>query len=530
MSLMKILISDPLSEEGVRILKEVKEFEVEVRPELKPDELKAIIKDYEALIVRSATKVTKDIINSASKLKVIGRAGVGLDNVDLESATAKGIIVMNTPAGNTISTAEHTMSMLMCLARGIASADVSIKSGEWKRSRFMGVELYGKTLGVVGLGRIGKEVSKRALSFEMKVIAYDPFLSKEVANDLGIEVVELEELFKRSDFISVHTPLTEETRHLISDKEIALMKDGVRLINCARGGIIDEAALLKALDSGKIAGAALDVFEKEPPDFSSPLLKHKKVVLTPHLGASTEEAQVNVAIEVCQSVRDALLGAGIRNAANFPCLLPEVCQLLQPYINLAEKLGMLAGQLFEGRVGELRINYTGEIIKHDLTPLTMAIVKGLLAPILQETVNYINAKNLARERGIKILELKSEREEDFTNLISVEVNIEGSRHKVAGTLFTNNEPRIVNVNGLYVETIPQGYMLFLENWDKPGVIGSLGTLLGKNGVNIAGMTFGRDIPGGKAVSALNIDSAVSGKILDEIRGLDNILSVKLVKL
>ena len=527
---MKILVSDHLSEEGLKILKEVKEFKVEVRTELKPDQLKEAIKDYHALVVRSATKVTRDVINAAVKLKVIGRAGVGLDNVDLEAATNKGIIVMNTPAGNTISTAEHTMSMLLALSRNIPLADLSLKSGEWKRSKFMGVELYGKTMGILGLGRIGTEVSKRAISFGMRIIAYDPFLSREIAEALGIELVELKELFKRSDYISVHAPLTDETRHIISDKELALMKNGVRLINCARGGIIDEEALLRALDAGKVAGAALDVFEKEPPDFSSPLLKHKNVVVTPHLGASTKEAQVNVAIEICESVRDALLNQGIRNAANFPCLAAEVCALLQPYINLGEKLGMLASQLFEGRIRELKINYTGEIIKYDLSPLTMAIVKGLFTPILQETVNYINARSLARERGINILESKSEREEDFTNLVSLEVDVEGKLRKVAGTLFTNNEPRIVNVDGLYVETIPKGHMLFLENWDKPGVIGNLGTLMGKNKINIAGMTFGRDKPGGKAVSALNIDGPVSARILGEIKKLDNILSVKLVKL
>ena len=527
---MKILVSDPLSEEGLKILKEVKEFKLEVKTDLRPDELKEIIKDYEALIVRSATKVTGELISAAVRLKVIGRAGVGLDNVDLEAATQKGIIVMNTPAGNTISTAEHTLSMLLSLSRNIPSADLSLKSGQWKRSKFIGVELYGKTLGIVGLGRIGTEVSKRALSFGMKIIAYDPFLSLEVANQLGIEVVELAGLLGRADYISVHAPLTDETRHIISDKEISLMKDGVRLINCARGGIIDEAALLKGLDSGKVSGAALDVFEKEPPDFSSGLLKHKNVVVTPHLGASTEEAQVNVAIEVCQSVRDALLGKGIRNAANFPCLPAEVCQALQPYLNLGEKLGLLAGQLFEGRIRQIKIHYTGEIIKNDLSSLTLAIIKGVLSPVLQETVNYINAKGLAKERGIKIFESKSEKEEDFTNLISLELDIEGASHSVAGTLFTNNEPRIVNVDGLYVEAIPQGYMLFLENWDKPGVIGSLGTLLGKNKINIAGMTFGRDKPAGKAVSALNIDSPVSAKIIDEIKKLDNILSVKLVKL
>lgn len=527
---MKILISDNLSEEGIRILKEVKEFQVDIRLELKSQDLKQAIKGYQALIVRSATKVTKEIIDCADSLKVIGRAGVGLDNVDLEAATNRGIIVMNTPEGNTISTAEHTMSMILSLSRNIPNADLSLKSGEWKRSKFIGIELYTKTLGIFGLGRIGVEVAKRALSFGMKIIAYDPFLSRDIAEQLGIELVELEQLFKRSDYITVHAPLTDETRHIISDKEIAMMKHGIRLINCARGGIIDEAALLKGLDSSRVSGAALDVFEKEPPDFSSPLLKHKNVVLTPHLGASTEEAQVNVAIEVCGSVRDALLGKAIRNAANFPCLPQEVCQVLQPYINLSEKLGLLSGQLFEGRVSGIEIKYTGEIIKNDLSPLTMAVIKGLLSPVLQERVNYINAKSLAKERGIKITELKSEGEEDFTNLISLDVFIEQKTYSVSGTLFTNNEPRIVNVNGLYVETIPKGYMLFLENWDKPGVIGSLGTLLGKNGINIAGMTFGRDKPGGKAVSALNIDSAVSSGILDEIRKLDNILSVRLVKL
>ncbi len=532
---MKILISDPLSEEGIQVLKDVEGFQVDVKTDLESEQLKEIIKDYDSLIVRSATKVTKDIIESAVRLKIIGRAGVGLDNVDLEAATKRGIIVMNSPAGNTISTCEHTLSMLLSLARNIPEANTSLKSGEWKRSKFTGVELFGKVLGVVGLGRIGKEVSKRALSFGMKIIAYDPFLSREVARTLGIEIVELTDLFKRADFITVHTPLTAETRHLISDKEIALMKDGVRLINCARGGIIDETALLRALNSGKVAGAALDVFEKEPPDFSCALFKHKNIVVAPHLGASTEEAQVNVAIEVAQSVRDALLNKGIRNAANYPCLSSEVCDILLPYINLGEKLGMLTAQLFEGRILKLRLKYTGEIIKNDLSPLTMAIAKGILTPVLQETVNYVNAGTLCKERGIEVAELKSEREEDFTNLVTVEVDVEEpgmgvKTHKVAGTLFTNSEPRVVNVDGLYVETIPKGYMLFLENWDKPGVIGNLGLTLGQKGINIAGMTFGRDKPGGKAVSALNIDSAVTSETLEIIKKLDNILSVKLVKL
>ncbi|MDD2927949.1 MAG: phosphoglycerate dehydrogenase, partial [Candidatus Omnitrophica bacterium] len=324
--MIKILVSDPLSDEGLNILKEVKEFQVDVKTDLKPGELKKIIKDYEALLVRSATKVTEDIINAAAKLKVIGRAGVGLDNVDLNAATQKGIIVMNTPAGNTISTAEHAVSMILSLSRNIPQANASTRKGEWKRSRFMGVELYGKALGIVGFGRIGREVAKRALSFGMRVLAYDPFLSRDVAESLGIQVVELKELFEQSDYITVHTPLTDETRHIISNAQFALMKKGVRIINCARGGIVDEQALVAAIKEGKVAGAALDVFEKEPLPADSELAKLDKVIVTPHLGASTEEAQVNVAIEVAEIVREALLGRGIRTAANYPCLAAEACK------------------------------------------------------------------------------------------------------------------------------------------------------------------------------------------------------------
>ncbi|MDI6606028.1 MAG: phosphoglycerate dehydrogenase, partial [Candidatus Omnitrophota bacterium] len=361
--MIKILVSDALSEEGLKILQEVKEFKVDIKTGMKPEELKEVIKGYDALLVRSATKVTREVINAADKLKVIGRAGVGLDNVDLDAATQKGIIVMNTPGGNTISTAEHTMSMILALSRNIAQADTSMKKGEWKRSKFMGVELYTKTLGVVGLGRIGSEVVKRALSFGMKVLAYDPFLSLEVAKNLGVEVVVLKELLKRSDYISVHTPLSEETKHMISDNEFALMKKGVRVVNCARGGIIDEAALVKAVKEGKVAGAALDVFEQEPLSAGSGLLKSDSIITTPHLGASTEEAQVNVAIEVSEIVRDALLNRGIRNAANYPCLEPEVTKIIQPQINLAEKLGAFGSQLVEGRICELNIKYSGEILR-----------------------------------------------------------------------------------------------------------------------------------------------------------------------
>ncbi|RKY33025.1 MAG: phosphoglycerate dehydrogenase [Candidatus Omnitrophota bacterium] len=527
---MKILVSDPLSDEGLKILKEVKEFSVEVKTGLKPEELKNIIKDYNAILVRSATKLNKEVIEAATKLKVIGRAGVGLDNVDLEAATQKGIIVMNTPAGNTISTAEHTMSMVLALSRNIAQANESLKKGEWKRSKFMGVELYGKTLGIIGLGRIGKEVAKRALSFGMKILAYDPFLSIEAAEGTGVEVAELNELLKNSDYITVHTPITDETKHMISTKEFTLMKRGVRVINCARGGIIDEKALVEAVKESKVAGAALDVYEQEPLPADSQLLKLDNILTTPHLGASTEEAQVNVAIEVAQIVRDALLGKGIRNAANYPSVETEVYKILEPYIVLSEKIGVFSGQLAEGRFSAVNITYSGEIIKYDLSPLTMALIKGILEPILKETVNFVNAPALAKERGIKIKEVKSSKEEDFVTLIKLEIKTDKEARTIYGTLSPNKQPRIVKVDKYYVELSLFGEMIVIQNLDRPGVIGNLGTLLAEHNVNIATMTFGRDTPGGKAVSVLNVDSPVSPELLNKIKKTENILSVKIIKL
>ncbi len=526
----KILVSDPLSEKGLKILKDVKEFQVDVNTELKPEALKEAIKDYDALIVRSATKVTREIVEAARGLKVIGRAGVGLDNVDLEAATQKGIIVMNTPAGNTISTAEHTFSMILALSRNIAQASASVRKGEWKRSRFMGVELYGKNFGIVGLGRIGSEVAKRALSFGMKILACDPFLSREVAESMGIEMVELKDLLKRADYITVHTPLTAETTHMISTREFALMKKGVRIVNCARGGIVDEAALLAAIKEGKVAGAAIDVFEKEPPVADSELLKLENVVATPHLGASTEEAQVNVAIEVAEIVRDALLGCGIRNAANYPCVDAEAYKILQPYISLSEKLGIFASQLVEGRFQEINITYSGDIIQYDLSSLTMALVKGLLSPILKETVNFINATSLAKERGIAVKESKSSKEGEFVTLIAVEIKTDKETRRVAGTLSPNKQPRIVKIDNYYVEAAPKGEMLVLQNWDRPGIIGHLGTLLGKHKINIAAMTFGREKRQGKAITVLNVDNPISAEVAAKIKKSENIIAVKVIKL
>jgi D-3-phosphoglycerate dehydrogenase / 2-oxoglutarate reductase len=527
--MIKVLVSDALSDEGLKVLQDVKEFQVDVKTDLKPEQLKEIVKEYDALIVRSATKVTKEIIEAASKLKVVGRAGVGLDNVDLAAATQKGIIVMNTPAGNTMSTAEHTFSMLMSLSRNIPQANASTRKGEWKRGKFMGVELYGKTLGVVGLGRIGTEVAKRALSFGMRIKAYDPFLSREVAEKLGIEISELKDIFAESDYITVHTPLTDETKHMISTAQFAQMKKGVRIINCARGGIVDEKALVQAIKEGKVAAAALDVFEKEPVNADNELLTLDNVIVTPHLGASTEEAQVNVAIEVAEIVRDALLGRGIRNAANYPCLEAEACKILDPYIRLCEKIGVFTSSLVEGRFLELNIIYSGEIIKYDSAPLTMSLVKGILTPILKETVNFVNAVSLARERGINIREAKSSKEDEFVTLIQLEIKTDKEVKKIAGTLSSNKQPRIVKIDEYYVELYPVGEMVFIKNWDRPGIIGALGTIMGQHGINIAAMTFGRDKPGGRAISVLNVDSPLSPELLEKVRRIENVLEVKPIR-
>ena len=527
--MIKILVSDALSEEGLKVFRDSKEFTVEVKTDLKPDALKEIIKDYDALVVRSATKVTKEVIAVAEKLKVIGRAGVGLDNVDLEAATQKGIIVMNTPAGNTISTAEHTFSMMLALSRNIAQANSSMKKGEWKRSKFMGVELYNKVLGIVGFGRIGSEVAKRALSFGMKVLAYDPFLSKQIAESIGVQISELNNVLEKSDYITVHTPLTDETRHMISDKEFGIMKKGVRIINCARGGIIDELALARAIKEAKVGGAAMDVFESEPLSPESELLKFDNVVITPHLGASTEEAQVNVAIEVAEIVRDALLGRGIRNAANYPCLDAEVYKILNPYINLGDKMGMFASQLVEGRQLEITVSYSGGITKYDLTPITMSLVKGLLTPILKETVNFVNGISLLKERGIKLLESKSPQEGEFVNLIQLDIKTDKETKSIFGTISGNKQPRIVRIDDYYLELYPVGEMVFIRNLDKPGLIGNLGTLMGKNSINIAAMALGRNKPGDKAISVWSVDNQVSSEIQEKIKKLENILTVKVIK-
>ena len=526
----KVLISDSLSKEAVDILEKEKDLKIDVNTKLTPDNLKKVIKDYDALLVRSSTKVTKDVINAADRLKIVGRAGVGLDNVDVDAASKKGIIVVNTPGGNTISTAEHTFSMMLALSRSIPQADISMKKGEWERKKFVGVELYGKVLGVVGLGRIGTEVAKRALSFEMRVVAYDPYLSFEKAKALGIESVDLQSLLKASDYITVHTPLTDATKHIMSDKEFEIMKKGARIINCARGGIIDEAALVRAIESGKVAGAALDVYEDEPPSKSSKLLKLDKVVLTPHLGASTKEAQVNVAVDIANTVRDILLGRCVRNAVNMPCVDPEVFKVIKPYLKLSENIGSIITQIVEGHIKKVKIKYVGDILKYDLSPFTVSIMKGILTPILQETVNFVNSLVIAKDRGIEVVESKTAQIQDFASLIIVEAETDKAKSSVAGTLFTKGDPRIVKINEFWVDCAPEGNMLTVFNKDVPGIIGAIGTIFGKNDINIASVSFGRDVKGGNAVSVWNIDSDAPKKVLDEIRRAKNIQEVKLVKL
>ena len=526
---MKILISDKLANEGVAILKAVKDFEVDCKFGLKPEELKDIIGEYDALIIRSGTKVTAEIIEAADKLKVIGRAGVGLDNVDLKAATKKGIVAMNTPAGNTTSTAELTMSLILSLSRNIPQAYASLKEGKWERSKFGGVELYGKTLGVIGLGRIGSTVANMAKGFGMKIVAFDPFISKEVAANKGMEMMAFEDLLKNSDYITIHIPKSAETKGLIGEKEIAMMKNDVRLINCARGGIVDEDVLAQALEEGKIAGCAVDVYEKEPPPPDLPLLKYANCVATPHLGASTSEAQINVAIEIAEAVRNALQGKGIVNAANFPSLSAEAYKFLEPYIDLAEKMGKFAGQLLNGAINEIKVVYNGAMTQYKVTPITMALVNGILASILGETVNNINSLDVAKERGINVQEVQSNQEAEFVNLVAVEIKTDQEDFVVWGTLSGNKKPRIVKVNKVYVEATPEGNIIFINNNDKPGIVGAVGTVLAKEKINIAGITFGRETPGGLAVSVVNVDSEVDPKIIKEIHDIKNVLFAKLIK-
>src|SRR4030042_718680 len=457
---MKVLISDNLSEKGVEIFKKAEGLQVDVKTGLTPDELKAVIKDYDGLVIRSATKVTAEIIQMADKLKVVGRAGIGLDNVDIPAASQRGIVVMNTPEGNTITTAEHTISLLLSLARRIPQATASLKDQKWEKKKFQGKEIFNKTLGIIGLVKIGSIVADRAKGLKMQVITYDPFIQPEILLKQGIEPVSLEELYQRADFIPIHTPKTKDTLGLINAEAISRMKDGVMIVNCSRGGIIDEKALFEGLKSGKVGGAAPDVFETEPPG-ACPLLDLENFICTPHLGASTMEAQENVAVAVAEQVVDYLLHGVIKNAVNVPSVSANLLERIKPYLVLAERLGTFQSQILEGGMTEVSIDYLGDVAGYDTKPMTVSVLKGLLTPILKDVVNFVNAPILARERGIRVIESKTDTVDDFINLITLRVKTPKMESSISGTLFGKYEPRLVRLNHFRLEAIPEGHMLLI---------------------------------------------------------------------
>jgi D-3-phosphoglycerate dehydrogenase len=526
----KVLITDPLAQQGLDRLSSYADLEVDIRPGLSPEELVRAIPPYQGLIIRSGTRVTKEAIAAATSLRVVGRAGIGVDNVDVEAATKRGIVVMNTPGGNNVTTAEHALSLLLALARNIPQANASLKAGRWEREKFIGSEVANKVLGVIGLGNIGAIVAERALGLKMRVVAYDPFVASEAAAKLRVELASLDELYAQADFITVHTPLTRETRSLIGAAAFAKMKKGVRIINCARGGIVDDEALLHALTGGKVAGAALDVFVQEPLPPTHPLLKLDQVICTPHLGAATDEAQINVAVAIADQVASFLTRGVIQNAVNFPALTPKMVEILHPYLVLGEKLGSFLAQITAEAPLEVQVEYSGEIIEYDIAPATAAVLRGLLSPFLESAVNYVNAPHIARERGIRIVESRSSRPSDFLNAVVVRVVGATSSNLVEGAVFSNKAVRLVRVNDFYLEAVPEGYILVLHNRDVPGVVGAVGTLLGQRGINIAGLELGRERVGGMAISLIHVDGQVPPEVLAELRTLEPIVSAQLIRL
>jgi D-3-phosphoglycerate dehydrogenase len=515
----KVLISDKMDPKAAQIFRE-RGLEVDEITGKTPDELKAIIGQYDGLAIRSSTKVTKDILDHATNLKVVGRAGIGVDNVDIPAASAKGVVVMNTPFGNSITTAEHAIALMFALARQLPEADASTQAGKWEKNRFMGVELTAKTLGLIGAGNIGGIVADRARGLKMKVIAYDPFLTPERAVEMGVEKVDLDTLLARADFITLHTPLTDQTRNILSAEALAKTKKGVRIINCARGGLIDEAALKAGLDSGHIAGAALDVFVQEPAK-ESPLFGTPNFVSTPHLGASTTEAQVNVAIQVAEQMADFLVSGGVTNALNMPSLSAEEAPKLKPYMALAEKLGSLVGQLAHGALSSIAIEVEGAAAELNMKPITGAVLAGLMR-CYTDTVNMVNAPFLAKERGLDVREVRHDREGDYHTLVCVTVKTEAGERSVAGTLFGNAAPRLVELFGIKVEADLAGHMLYVVNEDAPGFIGRIGTTLGEAGVNIGTFHLGRREAGGEAVLLLSVDEAVSPDLVAKVRALPGV--------
>jgi D-3-phosphoglycerate dehydrogenase len=519
----KVLISDELSPAAVAIFKE-RGIDTDVKIGLSKDELEKIIADYHGLAIRSATKVTEKVLAAATNLKVVGRAGIGVDNVDTKAATARGVIVMNTPFGNSITTAEHAISLMLALARQIPAADKSTHAGKWEKTKFMGVELYGKTLGVIGCGNIGAIVADRAIGLKMRVVAFDPFLTPERALELGVEKVELDDLLRRADFITLHTPLTDKTRNILNAGTLAKTKRGVRIVNCARGGLVDEKALVDALRTGQVAGAAFDVFETEPAKENA-LFGLENVICTPHLGASTNEAQENVALQVAEQMSDYLLKGAITNAINFPSISAEEAPRLTPYVKLAEQLGLFAGQLTEANIKGIRLQYSGEVADLNVKPLTAAAVAGMLSPSMTG-VNMVSAVAHAKERGIMIEETTRGQEGAFGSTVRLTVVTDEYERSVAGTIFSGNRPRIVQVRDIDMDFELAPHMLFVRNSDKPGFLGQLGTLLGNAGVNIATLNLGRDKPGGDAICLVAVDAPVSDAVLAQVKALPQVVRTR----
>jgi len=521
----KVLVSDSLSVRGVEIFKQAEGIEVDVNTGLSPAELKEIIGQYDALVIRSATKATADLLEAADNLKVIGRAGIGVDNVDVPAATKKGVIVMNTPGGNTVTTAEHALSLMMSLLRRIPQATASMKEGKWEKKKFEGQEMCGKTLGVIGMGNIGSIVADRAMGLKMKVIAYDPFISEERASEMGVELVTLEQLYSRSDIVTIHVPLIDETRNLINKETLSKFKDGAYIVCAARGGIIDEDALVEALDSGKIAGAALDVFSKEPPG-QTPLVSHEKVICTPHLGASTAEAQEAVALQVAEQIVDYLTKGSITNALNVPSVAPEAAAQMQPYLKMARSLGRLQAQLGVEGMKSVELSYSGKTAEGRTALYTSAALEGLLSASLGERVNVVNASMIARERGLKVAETTAADGEDYTAMIRLKIQTTSGASSLAGAIFGKNEPRLVEMDGIPIEAVLSGHLLIFRNNDRPGLVGSIGTCLAENGINIGQMQFGRQTAGGEAVTVVNVDSPASQEVLAKLGSLPNVKSVR----
>ncbi|MBE1237665.1 phosphoglycerate dehydrogenase [Phaeovibrio sulfidiphilus] len=519
----KVLVSDKLSPTAVEIFKN-RGLEVDVKTGMTPEELISVIGEYDGLAIRSATKVTAAVLEAATNLKVVGRAGIGVDNVDIPVATQKGVVVMNTPFGNAITTAEHAIAMMMSLARDIPTASESTKAGKWEKNRFMGVEVTNKVLGVIGCGNIGSIVASRAIGLQMRVIAFDPFLSPERAVSLGVEKVELEDLLKRADFITLHTPLTEKTKNIIDARAMSVMKKGVRIINCARGGLVDEAALKAALESGHVAGAALDVFEVEPAR-DNPLFQFDNVICTPHLGASTTEAQENVALQVAEQIADFLMTGAVTNALNTPAVSAEEAPRLRPYMGLCRQLGGFTGQITQTSLKSIHIEYSGDVARLNTKPLTAVLIQGILSPIT-DSVNMVNAPVIARERNIEVKETVSDRAGNYSNMIRVQVVSENQTRSIAGALLGGDLPRVVDINGIAVEAELGPNMLFVINEDKPGFIGRLGTVLGEANINIASFNLGREAVGGRSLSLVQVDGPVGAEVLEQVAKIPNVVQVK----